>query len=107
MDGAATRGETEGALEPFALAWDTVSPTMSTNWRRDWTRLTVFVDDPPEIGKVIETTNAIESLNYSLGKILKKQGAFPRMELFSMCGIWGYSAWRRNGRCLFQTGNGH
>ena len=37
----------------------------------------MFFDYPPEIRKVIYTTNAIESLNYSLRRILKKRGAFP------------------------------
>jgi transposase-like protein len=40
----------------------------------------VFFDYPPEIRKVIYTTNAIESLNFSLRKILKKRGAFPTDE---------------------------
>ena len=40
-------------------------------------RLTVFFDYTPEIRKVIYTTNAIESLNYSLRKMLKNRGAFP------------------------------
>ncbi|MDF0651307.1 MAG: transposase [Nitrospira sp.] len=55
-------------------------PTISTSWRRDWTRLTVFFDDPPAIRKVLYTTNAIASLNYSLRKTLKKRGAFPTDE---------------------------
>ena len=37
---------------------------------------TIF-DYPPEIRKVVYTTNAIESLNYSLRKIIKERGAFP------------------------------
>jgi transposase-like protein len=78
--GAATLLDAEEALEQFALTWDPHYPTISTNWRRDWARLTVFFDYPPEIRKVIYTTNAIESLNYSLRKVLKKRGAFPTDE---------------------------
>ncbi len=78
--GAPTVTEAEAALERFALTWDTHYPTISTSWRRDWTRLTVFFDYPPAIRKVIYTTNAIESLNYSLRKTLKKRGAFPTDE---------------------------
>lgn len=37
----------------------------------------MFFDDPSAIRKVIYTTKAIESLNYSLRKVLKKRGAFP------------------------------
>jgi transposase-like protein len=39
-----------------------------------------FLDHPPEILKVIYTTNAIESLNFSLRKLLKSWGAFPTDE---------------------------
>lgn len=63
--GASTVTEAEAALERVALTWDAHDPTINTSWRRDWTRLTVFVDDPPAIRKVIDTTKAIESLNYS------------------------------------------
>jgi transposase-like protein len=65
IDGAPTVTEAEVALEHFALTWDAYYPTIRTRWRRDWTRLTVFFDDPPAIRKVLYTTNAIESLNYS------------------------------------------
>jgi transposase-like protein len=40
----------------------------------------VFFDYPPAIRKVIYTTNAIESLNYSLRRVLKNRGAFPSDE---------------------------
>ncbi len=63
--GAPTVTEAEAALERFALTWDTHYPTISTSWRRDWTRLTVFFDDPPAIRNVLYTTKAIESLNDS------------------------------------------
>lgn len=78
--GTSTLEEAEEALEQFALTWDSHYPTISTSWRRDWARLTVFFDYPPDIRKVIYTTNAIESLNYSLRKVLKKRGAFPTDE---------------------------
>lgn len=78
--GASSVTEAEAALERFALTWDAHYPTISTSWRRDWTRLTVFFDYPPAIRKVIYTTNAIASLNYSLRKTLKKRGAFPTDE---------------------------
>jgi len=63
--GAATLPEADEALERFGQAWDVSYPTISAAWRRDWTRLTVFFDYPPEIRKAIYTTNAIESLNFS------------------------------------------
>lgn len=78
--GAGTVSEAEAALERFGQTWDAKYPTISVAWRRDWSRLTVFFDYPPEIRKVIYTTNAIESLNFSLRKVLKSRGAFPTDE---------------------------
>lgn len=75
--GAATLAEAEQALECFSERWDDKYPAISPSWRADWPRLTVFFDYPREIRKVIYTTNAIESLNYSMRKVLKNRGAFP------------------------------
>ena len=74
---AGTLVEAEEALERFSQRWDVKYPAISPSWRMDWPRLTVFFDYGPEIRKVIYTTNAIESLNYSLRKLLKTRGAFP------------------------------
>jgi putative transposase len=78
--GAATLLEAEQALERFSERWDEKYPAISPSWRADWPRLSVFFDYPPEIRRVIYTTNAIESLNYSLRKGLKYRGAFPTDE---------------------------
>jgi putative transposase len=78
--GAATLPEAEQALERFADRWDTKYPAISPSWLADWDRLTVLFDYPPEIRRVIYTTNAIESLNYTLRKRLKTRGAFPNDE---------------------------
>lgn len=80
---AATLHEAEAAFEKFAATWAAKYPTISATWRRDWARLTVFFDYPPEIRKVIYTTNAIESLNFSLRKVLKSRGAFPTDDIDS------------------------
>jgi transposase-like protein len=78
--GAATLAEADGALARFSERWDDHYPTISPSWRADWERLTVMFDYPPAIRKVIYTTNAIESLNYSMRKVLKNRGAFPNDE---------------------------
>lgn len=77
---APTLTEAEQALVRFSERWDAKYPAISPSWRADWHRLTVFFDYSPEIRKVIYTTNAIESLNYSLRKLLKTRGAFPNDE---------------------------
>lgn len=78
--GAATRDEAELALQAFAERWNDTYPTISRMWREHWDRLTTFFDYSPEIRKVMYTTNAIESLNRSLRKVLKTKGAFPNDE---------------------------
>ena len=72
--------EAEAALEAFAEKWDDVYPTISALWLRHWERIIPFFDYPADIRKVIYTTNAIESLNRSLRKILKTKGCFPSEE---------------------------
>ena len=75
--GATTLVEAEEALERFSQSWDAKYPAISPSWKAEWERLTVFFDYSPEIRRVIYTTNAIESLNYSLRRTLKTRGSFP------------------------------
>jgi putative transposase len=67
-------------LEEFAAKWDMTHPTISQVWRRNWERITPFFAFPADIRKVIYTTNAVESLNMSLRKIIKTRGSFPSEE---------------------------
>jgi putative transposase len=46
-------------------------------WERTWERFTPFLAFPPELRRIIYTTNAVESLNYQLRKIIKNRGHFP------------------------------
>ena len=55
-------------------------PTIGKSWRANWQRVIPFLAFPREIRKVIYTTNAIESLNYSLRRIIKTRGHFPSEE---------------------------
>src|SRR5829696_5568524 len=59
---AATEAEAEQKLAEFSLKWDTKFPTIAKSWRSNWARVIPFFAHPPEIRKVIYTTNAIESL---------------------------------------------
>ncbi len=77
---AATREEAELELARFAEKWDSQYPTISAAWRRQWEQVAVFFGYPPEIRRVIYTTNAIESTNMSLRKTLKTRGSFPTDE---------------------------
>ena len=77
---APTEQAAEMALEEFAAKWDKSHPTISQIWRRNWARVIPFFGFPPEIRKVIYTTNAVESLNMSLRKIIKTRASFPNEE---------------------------
>ncbi len=77
---AATLAEAEEALEAFSERWDEEHPNISQSWRNNWERLSTFFDYPPQIRKVIYTTNAIESLNASLRKVTKTRRSFPNDE---------------------------
>jgi len=74
---ASTVAQAEQRLTEFEAKWDGDYLPISQSWRRNWERLIPFFDYPPEIRKVIYTTNAIESVNMSLRKITKNRGAFP------------------------------
>jgi len=74
---SATEQQAEAALDAFGKKWDSKYPTIAQMWRNHWERVIPFFDYPPDIRKVIYTTNAIESLNRSLRKVIKTKGAFP------------------------------
>ena len=77
---AATVEEAEMNLETFASKWDCELPTISKSWRLNWERVIPFLSYPEEIRRVIYTTNAIESVNSSLRKVIKNRGSFPNEE---------------------------
>lgn len=77
---AATVEEAERQLAVFASEWDRKYPSISALWRRNWQGVVPFFQFPPEIRKIVYTTNAIESLNMSLRKAIKTRGAFPSEE---------------------------
>lgn len=77
---AASLEEAEHQLASFAQKWDQRYPSISALWRRNWLGIIPFFQFPPEIRKIVYTTNAIESLNMSLRKAIKTRGAFPSEE---------------------------
>ncbi|MBK8959207.1 MAG: IS256 family transposase [Proteobacteria bacterium] len=68
-------------LEAFSAGpWGTKYPTIARSWRRAWEHVIPFFAFPPEVRRVIYTTNAIESLHMQLRKIIKTCGHFPSDE---------------------------
>lgn len=65
------------ALEEFGRKWDGKYSMIRKSWEGHWNDLGEFFGYPQELRKVIYTTNAIESLNFSLRKATKNRAAFP------------------------------
>jgi putative transposase len=78
--GPKTMTEAELALEAFSKKWDEKYPSIIASWCRDWERLTLFFDYPDDIRKAIYTTNAIESMNMMLRKVIKNKLVFSSDE---------------------------
>ena len=65
------------ALEAFEEKWGQQLPVIGQAWRAAWEHVTPFMAFPPEVRRVIYTTNAIEALNRQLRKAVKTKGHFP------------------------------
>jgi putative transposase len=76
---ATTADEAERQLSAFEAKW-TKYPAVARMWREQWERVIPFFAFPDEVRKVVYTTNAVESLNMSLRKIIKTRGSFPSEE---------------------------
>ena len=75
---AASAESALAALDEFEQgAWGRKFPTVVAAWRRAWDRVIPFFAFPPAVRRVIYTTNAIESINARLRKIIKSRGHFP------------------------------
>jgi putative transposase len=93
-------------LEAFALGpWGVRFPTVVAAWRRAWTQVVPFFAFPPEVRRMIYTTNALESVHARLRKIIKTRGHFPTddaatkliwLALRNITARWGHSVmhWR-------------
>jgi putative transposase len=74
---ADTLDAAELALTSFCDKWEQSFPAIGKSWLAHWDRLTPIFDYSKEIRKVIYTTNAIESVNGSLRKVIKNKRVFP------------------------------
>ena len=64
-------------LDKFSDRWDEQYPQISRSWRTHWENLNTLFSYPEDIRRAIYTTNAIESLNSVIRKVLKKRKLFP------------------------------
>ncbi len=67
-------------LSEFEDVWGTKYPSIAASWRRHWQEIIPMFAFPPEIRRLLYTTNAIESLHRCLRKIIKTRGHFPNDE---------------------------
>ena len=65
------------ALSAFEDKWGERFPMIGEMWRRRWAEISPFLAFPHEVRRAIYTTNAIESLNRILRKVLKTKGHLP------------------------------
>jgi putative transposase len=70
----------QAALEAFDEKWGTRFPVITQAWLTAWEYVTPFLAFPPEVRRVVYTTNAIEALNRQLRKAIKTKGHFPNEE---------------------------
>ena len=78
----------EAELDAFERSpWGEKFPTVVAAWRRAWDKVIPFFTFPPAVRRVIYTTNAIESINARLRKIIKTRGHFPSDDAASKL-IW-------------------
>lgn len=74
---AATLERAEQELLGFAGKWQEAYPAVVRSWQNNWDKVIPMFSFVPEIRKAIYTTNAIESLNMTLRKVIKNRALFP------------------------------
>jgi transposase-like protein len=78
---AASAEAASAALDDFERGpWGRKFPTVVASWRRTWTSIIPFFAFPPDVRRLIYTTNALESVHAQLRKIIKTRGQFPNDE---------------------------
>jgi putative transposase len=68
------------ALKAFDESWGAKYPLVTKQWRARWKEIVPFLAYPKEIRSILYTTNAIESLNFQIRKVLRPKGHFPNDE---------------------------
>jgi transposase-like protein len=97
---ASTEEVARAELQAFGEGpWGRKFPTVVSAWQRAWERVIPFFAFPPEIRRLIYTTNAIESVNARIRKIIKTRGHFPNDDAATKL-IWlalrnATSEWKR------------
>jgi putative transposase len=75
--GAVNLEDAEYALEEFRENWDKKYPSITKSWDKNWAELSTFFEYPPEIRRLIYTTNAVEAYHRQLRKFTKTKSILP------------------------------
>jgi hypothetical protein len=106
---AADQAAAAAALETFAGKWEDRYPAIVRLWRAHWSEFTPFLAFPPEVRRVIYTTNLIESMNARLRKVTVTGASSPPSRPRSRCSTWRSVTWRssaaRTPGCAVPGGN--
>lgn len=74
---AIDRDAAESALADFDTAWGQQYPAVTQSWKANWERVVPFLDFAPDLRRILYTTNAIESFNARVRKLVNGKGHFP------------------------------
>lgn len=75
-----TEEEAKIMLEIFKEKWDSKYQLIGKSWENNWSKIIPFFAYSMDIRKVIYTTNAIESMNMNIRKVIKTKASFPNDE---------------------------
>jgi len=88
------------ALDAFEEEWGPKYPSIAPSWRRAWQEVIPFFAFPPDVRKIIYTTNAIESLNRVIRKTTKTRGSFPTDDAATKLIYLAIRNFEKKGRCV-------
>ncbi len=102
---APTEAQARENLTALSQKWQAKYPLVAKGWEDNWANIATFFDYPADIRKAIYTTNAVESLNSVIRRVIKKRNVFPTDDsVFKV--IWlAIKDASKNGQCRFRTGN--
>jgi transposase-like protein len=77
---AFTLEEAELNFIEFKNKWQKKYPLVIKSWEKNWLELTAYFKYPPEIRRIIYTTNTVEGYHRQLRKVTKTKTAYPSDE---------------------------
>jgi len=104
IDAAVDEQAALDALETFAQNWDNKYPKIAKSWRENWTNLSTYFKYPPQVRRLIYTTNTIEGFNRQLRKVTKSKSVFQTDDSLLKMLYLAMMVLRKSGRVGGKTG---